>query len=354
MSWAKRGDYSLEQLNRAGEMLTRSDTTEDQRDRALVILDNWRAAHSYPLHVFKIRLKKVAKIVDKNAFAVRRLKRTPAIIRKLKRSYNGKKPTMNLSQMQDIGGCRAVLSSINQVNKVYQDYYLKGNLKHKKVGEKNYILHPKSDGYRGIHLIYKYVSDKGKKEYNGLLIEIQIRTKIQHVWATALETVDLFTKQAIKSNEGSKEWMEFFKLVSAAFASIEDSPTVPGAPVDEKELFLEIKRIEKELNVIKKIIGWTEAMQAIQHAQFSPGMSFFLLDLDINNGGLQITGYKRKDEQIALSDYSVKEKKYAERKDHDVVLVEADSATDLRKAYPNYFFDAKEFISNLEKIIHKY
>jgi len=41
------------------------------------------------------------------------------------------------------------------------------------------------------------------------LIEIQIRSKLQHIWATAVETVGFFTGQAIKSNEGEKEWNDF-------------------------------------------------------------------------------------------------------------------------------------------------
>ena len=59
-------------------------------------------------------------------------------------------------------------------------------------------------------MIYRYSSDKGKKDYNGLLVEIQIRSKLQHLWATAVETVDFFTSQTIKSNQGQKEWVTFF------------------------------------------------------------------------------------------------------------------------------------------------
>src|SRR3989338_8220358 len=168
---------------------------------------------------------------------------------------------MRLSQMQDIGGCRAVLQNVDQVRELCQKYYIKGDLKHKKVGEKDYITTPKKDGYRSIHLIYKYSSDKGKKEYNGLLVEIQLRSKLQHLWATAIETVDFFTRQAIKSNEGQEEWMDFFRLVSAAFAKIENCPPVPNTITDEKELHYQIKKKEAELNVIKIMSGWTRAMK---------------------------------------------------------------------------------------------
>jgi len=138
---------------------------------------------------------------------------------------------MKLSRMQDIAGCRAVVSNVSLAKKLYKEGYLRSDLKHIRVNEKDYISYPKSDGYRSIHLVYKYKSKKeGKKDYNGLQIEIQIRSKLQHLWATAIETVDLFTKQAIKSNEGEKEWKDFFRLVSSAFAIMEKPLLVPNTP----------------------------------------------------------------------------------------------------------------------------
>jgi len=62
---------------------------------------------------------------------------------------------MKLTQMQDIAGCRVVMSNAKLAKSLYQDYYIKGDLKHKKVNEKDYITYPKEDGYRSIHLIYR-------------------------------------------------------------------------------------------------------------------------------------------------------------------------------------------------------
>ena len=64
----------------------------------------------------------------------------------------------------------------------------------------DYIDNPKVDGYRGYHLIGAFPDKDGDRR----LIEIQVRTSIQHDWATALEIVDLFTGQALKSNQGKK------------------------------------------------------------------------------------------------------------------------------------------------------
>lgn len=354
MEWI-RPEYSRSEINRAGDVIINEDSSEEQINKAREILENWRAIHAYPMHIFKKRLKDKALLVDKNALTVQRLKRVPAIIKKLQRKYGGRPPTMKLSQIQDIGGCRAVLANVNSVRQLCEKYYLKGDLKHKRVNIKDYITNPKSDGYRSIHLIYRYLSDKGKKEYNGLLVEVQIRSKLQHLWATAIETVDFFTRQAIKSSEGQEEWMEFFRLVSSAFARMENCPPVPNTPTDEKELYLEIKKREKELNVIAVMKGWMYAIKVFeQRVKQAPRMRYFLLELDIAGEKLNIASYTKDQEFQAIIDYAASEKKNIGKREYDVVLVGADTSNDLQKAYPNYFVDSTDFLVNLKKIIDKY
>jgi ppGpp synthetase/RelA/SpoT-type nucleotidyltranferase len=354
MEWIKP-EYSKSEVNHAGDVLINADSSEEQLNEVREILENWRAIHAYPMHIFKKRLKDKALLVDKNALVVQRLKRVPAIIKKLQRKYNGHPPTMKLSQMQDIGGCRAVLANVSLARQLCEQYYWKGDLKHKRVNLKDYITNPKNDGYRSIHLIYKYFSDKGKKEYNGLLVEVQIRSKLQHLWATAIEIVDFFTRQAIKSSEGQEEWMEFFRLVSSAFAKMEKCPSVPNTPNNEKELYLEIKKREAELNVITVMRGWMLAIKVFeQQVKQAPKMRYFLLELDIVGEKLNITSYKKDQERQAIIDYAASEKKNSGKREYDVVLVGADTSTDLKKAYPNYFVDSGDFLVNLKKIIDKY
>lgn len=349
---------SKSEINRAGRYLADSlnaTTTDDTFEHAIEILDDWRAVHSYPLHVFQMRLKDKSQKLDKNSLTVQRLKRVPAIVAKLRRSYQGKAPTMNLTQIQDIGGCRTVLSNVSLAKKLYVDYYLKGDLKHKLRNQKDYIEKPKPDGYRSIHLVYEYVSNKGKTRFNGLLTEIQIRSRLQHLWATAVETVGFFTRQAIKSNEGQPEWQDFFRLVSSAFAKLEGCPCVPNTPEDEKELYLQIMQKEKELNVIEKMKGWTSAMSFFDDEINSKKkkVKFFLLELDILGEKLMISSYLAKEESQAINAYSELEKRHVGRKDYDVVLVGAETTAELKKAYPNYFVDSDEFLSYLKKIIDK-
>lgn len=355
MKWVKPvkpGDYSKSQVDWAGQTIAYGSASNAESILATEIFENWRAIHSYPMWIFKKRLKDAAKKIDKNALTAQRLKRTPSIINKLKRRYYNKTPTMKLSQMQDIGGCRVVLRTNEMVFELLEKYYLKGDLKHKLIRKKDYVSNPKEDGYRSVHLIYSYISDKQKKMYNGLLVEIQLRSKLQHLWATAIETVDFFTLQAIKSNQGKKEWKEFFKLVSSAFAIMENKPLVSNTPINQKELFSTISKFEKELNVIRNLENWAKAIEVITDNQFSKktGKELFLLELDIANERLTVRSYSKNQSEKAILDYNRLEKQNYQKSYYDIVLVGLDDARDLEKTYPNYFADTKEFIHVLKGI----
>ncbi len=357
MAWEKP-EYSKSKVDHAGEILINNASSPEEKIEAMGILDNWRASHSYPMHIFQTRLFMYSKQLDQNSIIAQRFKRVPSILFKLNRKYERREATMKLSQMQDIGGCRAILSDVTLARELCSLYFLRSDLKHKLINKKDYIVSPKRDGYRGLHLIYAYKSDKGKTEFNGLLIEIQIRSKLQHIWATAVETVDFFTRQSIKCNEGEKDWADFFRLVSSAFARLENCPQVPNTPDDEKELHLRIQEKARELNIIDLLIGWTNAMRFLKEEKIKDKLKskddFYLLELDIHSKKLILTSYPKKNKEKAIEDYSRAEKKYEGNKEYDVVLVSADTTNTLEKAYPNYFVDTHEFLSCLNKIISKY
>ncbi len=352
MAWEKL-KHTKQNINRAGKVLAEN-TTPEEKSKAISILDNWRAVHGYPMHIFQMTLKKKAMKVDKGALISQRLKRASSIIYKLQRKYDGREPSMMLHQMQDIGGCRAVVGNVKLAKELYEKYYLKGDLKHKLVNKKDYINEPKQDGYRSLHLIYAYKSDKNKKEFNGLLTEVQIRSRLQHLWATAVESAGFLTRQAIKSNEAEPRWIDFFKLVSSAFAKMEGTSNVLNTPDNKDELCEEIKEKEREINFIEKMESWSSALDYINR-EIKPKTKnkakFFLLELDIPGKKTVIKTYNENEEEKAIKDYSDLEKRHFEDKDYDIVLVGVDNINDLRKAYPSYFLDTEEFLRHLKRII---
>src|SRR6266436_8845112 len=97
--------------------------------------------------------------------------------------------------------------------------------------EDNYLLEPKIDGYRSHHIIFSFSpKDSERAAYTGRRIELQVRTQLQHSWATAIEAVGLFRGEQLKSDQGSREWLRLFKLMSDEFAEAERCPVAPGTP----------------------------------------------------------------------------------------------------------------------------
>ena len=114
--WVKL-QYSRTSVDKAGKALVENNISPLGRIEVLNTINNWRSAHSYPLHLAIKNLQKKASKISPEAITARRLKRLSSIILKLKRNRN-----MKLTQMQDIGGCRVILPTINEVNQLIHQY----------------------------------------------------------------------------------------------------------------------------------------------------------------------------------------------------------------------------------------
>ena len=123
---------------------------------------------------------------------------------------------MKLSKMQDIGGCRAVMASVEHVRQLVRKYE-RSKHNHRFLKAFDYISYPKESGYRSYHLVYQYQSYRSP-EWNGLRIEVQLRTRLQHAWATAVEAVGTFTQQGLKASLGDPDWWRFFALMGTAIS----------------------------------------------------------------------------------------------------------------------------------------
>jgi putative GTP pyrophosphokinase len=179
-------NFSRNQVSKAGDLLARHDIevadfqtlSLEKLDKiidAYDVLANWRACHGYPINTFQATLRNRLRKVDETALVAQRLKRTPSILNKLRR-FKG----MNLARMQDIGGLRAVVKNPSALA-LLNEAYLSGQLTHELVAQYDYVRHPKPSGYRSIHLVYRYKA-RSPTPYDGLLLELQLRTRVQHSW----------------------------------------------------------------------------------------------------------------------------------------------------------------------------
>lgn len=308
---------------------------------ALDVISNWRSSHSFPLNTFQNGLRRRGKRIDPAAIPAQRIKRLASINMKLRRF-----PGLRLSQLQDIGGCRLVLSDVSMVQQIVNTYKT-SDIRHKLATADDYIEKPQKSGYRGVHLIYKYESDKSPV-YNGLKIELQIRSALQHAWATAVETVGTFLKQSLKSSMGEAEWLRFFALMGSAIANQEGGSPVANTPANYDDLRREIYNTVENLDVISRLSLYGSALRNFEQQEDSG--QYHILMLDPYAQSIRVRSFGKGRLGVAQAAYLELEKQ-AEGTAVDVVLVSVDSVAALRKAYPNYFLDTRIFISVVNDVL---
>lgn len=317
----------------------------EEYEQALSVINNWRTSHAFPLNTFQVTLRNKARDIDSKCVIAQRVKRLSSIELKLRRFG-----WLKLSEMQDIGGCRAIVGSVQSVRRLVTSYE-RSRLKHTLARKDDYIVAPKKSGYRGVHLIYSYYSDR-TETYEGLQIEMQLRSALQHCWATAVETVGTFTEQALKSSQGEKDWLRFFALMGSSIASREKCPTVPGTPTTKTELRSELRHYAKKLDVRKKLTAYGSALRILEDPRELKRSHYFLLVLDPSEGGtITVTGYRWSELQRASSDYLASERLTRGKPGADAVLVSVESMAALRRAYPNYFLDTRKFLDELKRAV---
>lgn len=208
-------------------------------------------------------------------------------------------------------------------------------------------LLPRSCGYRGIHLTYKYGGEK--EEYKDYFVEIQLRSRIQHAWATSVEIIDTFTDQALKSSRGTADWLRFFRVASGEFAKLEKRPI--GDDVAGVDTQGELRDLSQRLSVVAKLNAFAvSANHIIQRSDDKT--DYFLLELSSEGSKVLITQYRTADFARATQAYLEKEKQAKADGTTDVVLVAAGSMHALHSAYPNYFADSKEFLRYLDRALN--
>lgn len=340
MLW-KEPMYSKSQIGRAGKIIKNTSSIEEDRNEALTIINNWRASHAFPLHIIYCYFKRH---YDRpNYIIAQRLKRLPSIIHKLQRE-----PTMNLWTIQDLGGCRIIVPTIEDVYTIV-DTYNSSRIRHIKKKANDYIIKPKPSGYRSYHLIYKYQSDTKETFNRNMLIEIQIRTKLQHLWATAVETMGLFTCQALKASNGDEDALRFFSLISSLFALKENMPTVPETPHKLNEIITEINILEKKHNYLDRLRA-IPAVADSRNYTINTKKGYYLLVLDHTNHQLKMEFFNTGKIEEAMTTYNKFEQLIPTNK-LDVVLVSVASFRALKAAYPNYFSDITDFVNTVKDLI---
>ena len=341
--WAKR-EFAKSEIDREAAFLIpwwndKGAPATGEVGKAYGVIQNWRNSHALPLLTFRMGLTQRARRVEPNVIIAQRLKRLASVMDKLSRE-----PTMKLSQMQDLGGCRAIFNRVESVIKAAELYRQSVYAAESGLKCYDYIQFPKPDGYRGIHIVGRYRARVEKNEiWNGQRIEIQLRSKLQHAFATAVETATTFTRSKLKSGGGEIKWRRFFALTSSAIAVREGCQIVPETPQRIDDLVGELRELTRELKVRQLLRGWTDAVKTLPKSTIAKA-SWLLLVLDVEGKTIIVTGFS--DRRKAAKELSQIERDGAAQV--DAVLVWVNSIHKLKSAYPNYYADTAAFLDALE------
>jgi ppGpp synthetase/RelA/SpoT-type nucleotidyltranferase len=355
--------YSMERkhtnsaVNRAGDfiagrndcwkpLLNNPKEWEKRFDEAFDIMADWRSLHAVPMKLVSNILSSEATSIDGSPIVVERLKRFKSIRLKLQRFS-----VTNLTTIQDIAGCRAVVRDVAHAYKLSDLIVtrLKSNLVGPGIVEnwfRDYIANPKPDGYRSIHQVAKFhrSDDPDLSPWKDLRVEIQIRSKIQHAWAMAVETASAITNQALKSGEGHEAWMRFFFLVAEIVAFNEGNPSTFSSESEHRDARIEAADLEHRLRVVPLLSTMQHVLENYSTFEGRGGDDLYLLELNSEKREIKYVGYAKQDFKKASEAYAEKERENKNKEDIHVVLVSAESLEDLKSAYPSFFLDSAGFI----------
>lgn len=150
---------------------SRGELSADELQPWIDVIEAHRQRFALPMTGVNMGLRSMLKSQKLDGRVTQRLKRFPTIIKKLS-DYESK---LDLSRMRDIGGCRVVVASIDEVRKAQSWVERKWELAQPAI---DYIETPRRSGYRALHVIV---------QRDGVPIEVQIRSERMHQWADTVE-----------------------------------------------------------------------------------------------------------------------------------------------------------------------
>ena len=252
----------------------------------------------------------------------------------------------NLTQIQDLAGCRVIVPSIGDVRKVIQ--FNKDNSAHEFFKDYDYISKPKKDGYRSFHRVFKFSpANDDEGHFQNRRVEIQFRTRLQHSWSTAVEAVGLYRGEDFKGGAGDGDWRRLFELMASEFATAENCPELEDAP-SHKERVEELKDLDNKTNATVILENLSQAFNYTEMHIYEKA-KYFLIEYDAELGEVYVKPYSNS--LGGTESFDNIEAEIRRGKSLNAVLVEADKIEALKAAYPNYFGDVHVFKANLKRIV---
>lgn len=262
------------EINRLGDKVRAEYVTDSLAGETLNELQNYRISHKDTLaRVFNV-LCNINRKMSKENIVTYRIKRFESIIGKLYRY-----PEMQFSRMWDIGGCRCIVNNNEEVYKLKELIEKNDNLTIRKIND--YIDTPQSEGYKSLHLYISLKSD------TRTVIELQVRNKEDHNWATLVEITDLLFDAKLKEYGRDKELLRFHYLLSKRFDLSTDEKKEIAKTISKYKYFEKLSNVFSR-NYIQIRKQWLSIESKNNH-------NYFLIETKKDEVP-KITSYKKFDE----------------------------------------------------------
>jgi putative GTP pyrophosphokinase len=316
------------EINRLGDKVRAEYITDSLTENTLNELQNYRTSHKDTLAKVFNALCNLNRKMGKQNIVTYRIKRFESIIGKLYRY-----PKMEFSRMWDIGGCRCIVNNNEEV------YHLKELIEKSDVliirKKNDYIEKPQAEGYKSLHLYISLVTD------TVTVIELQIRNKEDHNWATLVEITDLLFDAKLKEYGKDKELLRFHYLLSKRFDLTTD---------EKKEIAKTIKKykyFEKLSNVFSR--NYIQIRKQWLNIEGKHNHNYFLIETKKDEVP-RITSYKKFDE-AEENYFSI----YKNNQTANVVLTHLTKPNyeQISIAYSNYILTFHSFLDDCYDIFER-
>ena len=328
---------SKNQVRNAGKRIAAVNNIFATSDADVEIIDEWRKAHLTPLSSIAMWLRKPS--IDATGLApAQRLKRRSTVLDKL---IQGR--ASDASTMHDLGGCRLIFPTVQAL----QDFrnYLETKtraahgLQHHR-DKYDYIADPKQTGYRGVHYVYGYEpSSSSNAELKGLRIEVQLRTDVQHAWATSVEIADLVLGARTKFEDGTGPYGEFFRVASEMLARRHEGMTSCLPELSDRELLAAFHREERTHNLLDRLDRLRE------QGDLSKIKEHTVLAFQ-TDGTLEIFGYTKANRAVDKERELIDNPACAH-----VVYVRASTPGAIKNSYRNYLTNPTDFVKLMREAL---
>ncbi|MEZ8746863.1 RelA/SpoT domain-containing protein [Vibrio sp. 10N.261.49.A5] len=344
-------DFSNKSVQKAGRKLRKR---EGDLKQATSVIQTFRTAHEKPLNTIAYLIGRCCREYNIPVKPVKRLKRLETIIDKLQRkSLDGKKLNQTcVTNMNDIGGCRTIFPDMTSLNLIQNKLTetLKGENRVRIKDIDDYITSPKENdcGYRSLHIIYQYEHASGKK----FKIEAQLRTRLQHIWATTVEIIDILESTNIKTHSHAPDkdktnkqikWEKLLALMSQHIADTEGAITLTAS--QKLSNALQLQELNDELCAVTRL---TSFKMMSENIEADPKVTKGHVLLVVNEFSMEVAVQKVFENQAqATSVYNEMERIVGSINGISTLLVSTQNLGDLADAYPNYIGDCASFIEVL-------